>query len=741
MTRLNCRFTWGCVVAASISLPIDVALAQNAPAANGGLEEIVVSAQRHAESAQDVPIAITALSGSQLASAGVNTLADMAQVTPGLQFQAIGATSVPFLRGIGSAVTPAGSESTVALFVDGVYVAAQAASLMSLTNVDSIEVDKGPQGTLFGRNATGGVIQVRTRRPSQESRLDVNVGYGNYETADGSLYGTTGISSTLAADVSLSYHNQRDGYGTNLLNGSDVYKGYDYVGRSKWLWTPSDVTEVTFVADWERLLSQTGFATRLPNKGELGLDQRGLAGFQYSGGFYDVDLNFPSFNVTETKGGSVDWLQQLGGLNLRSISAYHKQDVHAQVDFDLSPNSGSHQTFRPSQKTFSEELQLLSPDGSKLNWVAGLYYYQDTSGYHPVFIDYPQPNAAGLNDTTIDSEMKTKSWSAFGQTTIPLPAETRLTLGVRYTKDKRDFRLDQTAPAAPPANVSQVGSETWPKTTFRVGLDHRFTQDALAYVQASTGFKSGLFNPMTVQSVPGQPASVPLAVQPEKITAYEVGLKSDWLENRLRFNIAAFYYDYKDQQVNAFIGSTRTLLNAASSKIKGIDFEFTGKPTDLLTLSWTGSFLHARYDNFPSAPLFLPAPAPGTGNIVSPFDASGKDDVNSPTFTTTVAANYGVPLGANRLDLNANAYYNSGYYFDFANTRKQDNYTWLNASVKYTFGKNAAYHVSVYSDNLLDEKVYASVNQVGRGPAGLFGGDSLTVRAPRTYGIRFGATL
>ena len=741
MTRLKHWFGLGCVTAALLSLPVEVGLAQDALQTNGGLEEVVVSAQRHTEAAQDVPISITALSGSQLAAAGIETLVDVAQVTPGLQFQALGATSVPFLRGVGAAVTSTGSESTVALFVDGVYISAQPASLMSLNNIASVEVDKGPQGTLFGRNATGGVIQVRTRRPSQQSQLEMNIGYGNYGTADASLYGTTGISATLAADISLTYHDQSDGYGTNLFNGSDVYKGYDYVARSKWLWTPAEATEITLIADWERLLSQTGFATRLPGKGELGLDERGAGGFQYAGGFYDVDLNFPSFNVTQTKGGSIDWLQQLSRVNLRSITAYHQQDVQAQVDFDLSPNPGSHQIFRPSQKTFTEELQLLSPDGSAFNWVAGLYYFQDTSGYHPVFIDYPQPNAAGLNDTTIDSEMKTKSWSAFGQTTIPLPAQTRLTLGIRYTKDKRDFRLDQTAPAAPPANVSQVGSETWPKTTFRVGLDHRFTQDALAYAQVSTGFKSGLFNTQTVQSVPGQPASVPLAVQPEKITAYEVGLKSDWLQNRLRFNVAVFYYEYKDQQVNAFIGSTRQLLNAASSKIKGVDFELTGKPGDQLTLSWTGSFLHARYDSFPTAPLFVPVPAPGTGNLASAFDASGKDDVNSPTLTTTVAANYGVPLGTNRLDLNANAYYNSGYYFDFANTRKQDSYTLLNASAKWTFGKNASYRLSVYSDNLLDEKVYASVNQVARGPAGLFGGDSVTVRPPRTYGIRFGATF
>jgi iron complex outermembrane recepter protein len=289
--------------------------------------------------------------------------------------------------------------------------------------------------------------------------------------------------------------------------------------------------------------------------------------------------------------------------------------------------------------------------------------------------------------------------------------------------------------------VSQLGSRTWPKTTFRAGLDHRFGADALAYVQVSTGFKSGLFNTQTLQSAPGRPASEPLPVQPEKITAYEVGLKSDWFANRLRFNIAAFYYDYQDQQVNAFLGSTRTLLNAASSKIKGVDFEFTGKPIRALTVSWTGSYMHARYDSFPTAPIFVPVPAPGIGNLASPRNASGNDIVNSPDFTTTLAFSYGIPVGTTRIDLNTNAYYNSGYFFDFANTRRQGSYTWLNASAKWTFGVNAAYSVSVWGDNLAGEKVYASVNQVGLGPAGLFGGDSLTVRPPRTYGIRLGASF
>src|SRR5882762_1485639 len=283
--RLWCTaLAWA--AAGSTAVGVNGALAQNTPdTSSAGLQEVVVSAQRREESAQDVPISITALSGAQLVAAGIDSLLEIAQVTPGLQFQAIGATSVPYLRGVGAGVSSSGAEATVAIVVDGVYVAAQPASLMSLANVESVEIDKGPQGTLFGRNATGGVIQVRTRRPTHESQLDFTMGYGNFATADATLYGTTGITSTLAADLALSYHDQNKGYGTNLFNGSDVYDGYDYVARTKWLWTPSDSTEVTFIGDWEKLRDQTGFATRLPRNGELGLDQRGRGGFQYSGGF------------------------------------------------------------------------------------------------------------------------------------------------------------------------------------------------------------------------------------------------------------------------------------------------------------------------------------------------------------------------------------------------------------------------------------------------------------------------
>ena len=714
------------------------ALAQStttAPSSGAALEEVVVTAQRRVESAQDVPISITVHSAERVEAAAVQSLPDIARITPGLQFQAVGAASVPYLRGVGAPTTAAGTESTVALVVDGVYISAQAASLMALANIEAVEVDRGPQGTLFGRNATGGVIQIRTKRPGAERKLDLRAGYGNYDTWEGAFYGSVPLTEDLAADIAIYARDQNKGFGTNLFNGDDVYTSYDYTVRSKWFWQVGDETEVTFIADYEKLRAQTGFATRLPRLGELGLDQRGRGGFQFSGGFYDVNLNFDSFNVTETRGASLDVLQGLGFADLRSITAYHKQDFEGHVDFDLGPNHGSHQINLPDQRTFTQEFQLLSPDtNGRLQWVLGAYLYRDLSRYDPLNIDYPA--GALLSDTNIVTKQKTNSWALFGQGSFKLTDATQITIGARHTEDERTFVGQQVSAGPLPGPLLQRGHKTFQKQTYRFAIDHRVLDNVLAYASYTRGFKSGFFNPQTFQ-----PSNSPVAavILPETLDALEVGLKSDWLDRRLRVNIAAFSYDYKDQQVNAFLGATRILLNAANSKIKGVDFEILAEPVENLTISFNGEFLDAEYKDFPNAPKFTPAPAPGIGNIVTPFNAAGRTVVNSPKFTATVSANYKIPTSFGKVILNGDLYHNSGYYFDFANTRRQSSYELLSASVKFSFGEGERWDVTLWGSNLTDEHVYASVNQVGLGPGALFGGDSITPRPPRMYGVRVGA--
>src|SRR5260370_35535093 len=195
-----------------------------------------------------------------------------------------------------------------------------------------------------------------------------------------------------------------------------------------------------------------------------------------------------------------------------------------------------------------------------------------------------------------------------------------------------------------------------------------------------------------------------MPVNPEKLDAYEAGIKSDWLHTRFKANGSFFCYHYKDQQVNAFLGSPRTRLDAAASRIYGVDLELVTAPINDVALSLVGEYLHARYSSFPNAPIFTALPAPGIGNAASPGDVTGKDVVNSPTFTGTLAVNYGIAIAtAHRLDLNANAYYNHGYYFDCANTRRQSAYTLLNASVNWTIA--ASYDITLWGDNLLGNQV------------------------------------
>jgi iron complex outermembrane receptor protein len=702
----------------------------------GSIEEILVTAQRRFESSQDVPISIDVFKAERLGAAGVLALPELNVVTPGLQFQRAGATTSPFLRGVGAQTSTAGSESALALFVDGVYIAAQGASLMSLSNIDSVEVDKGPQGTLFGRNATAGIIQVTTKRPSHDPTAEITLGYGNYDTADATLYATAGVTSNVAADIALSMHRQFDGYGTNLFTGRPIYRDWDYTGRTKWLYTPSDDTEVTLILDYEQLRDEGGFASRLPRLGELGLNQRGRGGFQFSGGFYDVDSDAPGFNHTTTWGGSINALHDLGFAKFRSISAYHEQRWVGLTDLDLTPNFGTVDVFRPHQETTSQEFQLLSPDNeqSRVKWVAGTYLYHDLSKYDPTNILY---GAGPLSNTTIYGSLLTNSWAIFGQGTIRLAPKTHLTLGIRYTEDDRSINDEQTSVGPIPGTLAQRGDASFPKVTYRAALDHRFTDEVMSYVQFSTGFKSGFFNNQALQSPPGRPTT-PLAIEPESIRAYEIGLKSDLLDRRLRVNVSSFYYEYDNEQVNAFLGPVRILLNAANAQLHGVDFDVQAAATRRLSLSFNGEYLSAHYKDFPGAPLFIATPAPGIGNTVVPLDAGGKIMINAPEFTATLAGNYSIPFRDSTLALDANLYYNSGYYFDFANTRKQGGYPWLNASAKFV-APSGKWDVMLWGKNLTGEEVLAQDGLIGTGPGKLFGGDALVPSKPRTFGVRFGA--
>ena len=264
-----------------------------AASSSGGIEEIVVTAQRRSESMQDVPVAVTAITAARLEGMGIQSTEDLGELTPGLSVPVSSGYFQPHLRGVGTSSTGAGIENPIALYVDGVYIANPPSAFLSLNNIERIEVDKGPQGTLFGRNATGGLIQIVTRDPQQTTHLDTDVSYGNYGDLIGRLYATTGLTNDLSADVAVRYEHQKDGYGHNFFDGTEVGDlPHDLTVRSKFLYEPTSDTQMRLTLDYEDRASTIGelhLGAQYP-----GTFNNAFFGGPYNqGGAYDVNIDSP----------------------------------------------------------------------------------------------------------------------------------------------------------------------------------------------------------------------------------------------------------------------------------------------------------------------------------------------------------------------------------------------------------------------------------------------------------------
>jgi iron complex outermembrane receptor protein len=677
--------------------PAGDALAQDASddQSSTEVETVNVTAQRREESAQDVPLSVSVVTANTAEAMGVTDTASLEAAVPGLQFTRALNNATPALRGIGGdPAAPLGSESTVATYLDGVYVPSAAATLFSFNNIERIEVWRGPQGTLFGRNATGGVVQVITRNPSPNPSADLSVGYANYDTITGNFYGTAGLTPNLAADLALFYEDQQEGWGTNLTNGEDMFTSEQFGARTKWLLTPTDRTRITFAADHYHTEGNTGVAQNAFPGTVLADFTSGFAGF------YNVYGNLDNTVETTQSGVSLHVDQDLDWARFVSITGY--RDVTSEVVYDgdkialpitdIYINSGD--------VTFTQELQLLSPSDSQLEWIAGLYYFNNEAQYEPITI--AGFAVAPFAETTILNEQVTDSYAAYGQATANIAQDTRLTLGVRYTKDERSQSGSVAGDGFPLfASSDESSFSEW---TYRVALDHRFSPGFLGYASYARGFQSGLYNLVS----PGSPP-----VEPELLDAYEVGFKSDFLDNRLRLNVAAYHYQFDNLQVSLLQGTTTTLVNAAEAESQGIDIELQAVPFENLRLSGAVSYIDGTFTDYPDAmittpnpgALPCPGPAPATPNCVSTGDATGNSVPRAPEWSGNLAAQYTIPTSTGDFLLALNYYYNGGYYWDADNRLEQPAYSLVNASVTWE-SSTSGLSFRVWGKNLLDEEYY-----------------------------------
>jgi iron complex outermembrane recepter protein len=679
------------------------------------LEEVTVTAQKRAENLQDVPVAVSAASAEMLSDLEIENVLEVEQVVPGLTYTTNAAQASPRIRGIGTSISAAGNEQAVATYVDGVYYASALGSIVSFNNIEQVAVLKGPQGTLFGRNTTGGLIQITTRDPGQEFAGEAELLYGNLDTIGADLYLSGGISDRAAADVAIHYQDQKEGFGTNLFNGRDVNRGDELSIRSKWRVALGADTNATFIADYGDSKS-TGAVFRT-KPGELPIT--GLPGPVSD---FDTNTNTQPFSDIEQYGFSLKLTHDFQTMQFLSISAYRHTDWETLFDND------GHQVFilraRVSEldRQVSQEFQLLSTGEGPLQWVVGAYYFDASGGFLPGIVDVVP---SGLINTLF-SKQKTESYSVFGQGTYPLSDATSVTAGLRWTTE--DKSIDGSGALFFPATGFTVpvgpieAKETIDEPTYRLAIDHQLTDNVMAYASYNHGFKSGGYDPSSVRAA--------VYVKPEELDAIEAGMKAEVLDRRLRLNGAAYYYDYTNLQLNTFVNGLLTVYNGDSAEVYGLDLDLAAAPTDRLTLTLGLASIHGRYGDFPvTQTASLP-----TGGIIALPDASadGKRLVNTPDWTVNLGANYKVPLSNGSLTFATNLYHSDGWYNAPENRTRMDSYDLVNASMTWAFGADEMYSAKLWGRNLGDEFVFSSItNQV---PVT----DMVTGAPGRTYGLTLG---
>lgn len=679
------------------------------------LEEIIVTAQRRTENLQDVPISVQAFSGDTIDRAGIESTADLGILTPGLVYTKGVGLGSPFLRGIGTLGNGPGTENSIAIYVDEVYIASKTSALTELANVERVEVLKGPQGTLFGRNATGGLIQIITKQPPAEPEGRFKLGYGNYDTVTASASVGGPLTDKLGAVMSINYKDQNEGFGVNLGTGNDVNREESLSGRVKFSYQPSDATRITLIGAYSETENSIGTAYRLlgdavPRLGPTFVMPPNAGDYDVNGNadpFYDGDDNQFSLKIEHDMGFAV----------FKSISAYQTSDYFFVLDSDITPEPNLYITVANDEKQFSQELQLSSNSDAGLEWTAGLYAYfgegeQTLTLEGDAFPTLQQIANTGSQDTS--------SYAVYGQATQQFGEKTRFTAGLRYTIDEREiggqrgsFALDGTFSATP----IEPAEADFEKLTWRLALDYQLSPDALLYVSYNRGFKSGLFNAGSLQLDP---------VLPEVLDAYEIGVKSELFDQRLRFNTTAFYYDFEDIQLTQFALGIATLRNAAKAEVYGFEFDSEFIMTRDLSLVAGLSLLDGSFKSFPGAGFAVPNPA--GGNTVTPGDATGNELVRTPRLTATAALNYSTAIAYNNtFSFNLNYSYNDGFYVEPDNVLKQDAYSLINARAQLGFSGDRVL-VSLWATNLTDKFYTTALTAQAVGLA-------YAAAEPRRYGL------
>lgn len=693
------------------------------------IEEIMVTAQKRQESVQDIPIAISAFSAETLEKLNVSSMYGLEQMTPGLVAGHSTGYAQTFVRGVGSTITFVGADSSTATYVDGYYLAFVAATMQELYDAERVEILKGPQATLYGRNASGGAINYVSRRPNtEEAEGKVSLGYGSEDEKELKAYVTAPISDTLAFSASGLYRD-RDSY-INFTNPNqdDSIKTWGF--RTKLLWQPTEWYEAELSASHTDSANIETNIT-LPQRGSIAEAER--LGLPVS--YADTNTSNEGQLVHNDNEQSMLFLTQqaeLTGMTFRSLTGmvHVWDDDNVELDGSVLPILSASAT--PSRShTLSQEFQLLSDTDDALSWILGASYFDAMDELKPTDFGV---GIGGFRQETY-SRVNTKSWAVFGESTYDFTEKLSFTLGLRYTEEEKKVPpatvITLLSPPAVPAPLSipvtiAPEEETWEKVTYKAVLNYAINDGVNVYFSNARGFKSGVFNIPSLSPVgPNDP------VNPETLDSYEIGLKGDFLDNRLRINAAAFIYELTDTQAQVALGTgaITSLASAGDSSLQGGEVELFIAATDRLDISAGLAVLDSEYDDFFNFPASVPSPTGGVtgagGNISVVTDVRGNSMVRAPEMTANVSATYTIPLQEGTLSMTGIWYFNDGYCFESACRVVQDSYNVANASVTYTTA-DERWDITGWVNNLFDEEYLNSALQINTG--------DLAVYSRPTYG-------
>ncbi|ACG78929.1 TonB-dependent receptor [Phenylobacterium zucineum HLK1] len=717
------------LAAPSLAYGQDAASAQVA-----AVEEVIVTAQRREERLQDVPAAVSAYTGNQLERLGIEGSKELSQVTPGLNFTQSVFSPQPTIRGIGVRGVGAGDESVVPVYIDGVYVSFIAASDLQFNNIERIEVLKGPQGALLGRNATGGAINVITKTPREGFEGRASVSYGSFDEIIGKAY-VSGGTDTIAGDLAF-YGVKDDGYIDDPLRNDTYGAVENYSVRSKLVVRPTDVVELRLSAGYTNNVESTGEAYRLPNGNTVGAR---VPGNTVTTRAFDSTLSYHPYNKLRSATASVTGIFRLEPFTITSVTGFADNKLRIKADSDGTPLEIATLTYVQVSDNIYQEVYATSNNDGPFSWIAGAVYFRDTSGMSPQSTTYSRPvSLAGVVGNQAISvtrpRIDTDAFALYMQGSLKLGEAWTVTLGGRYSHETKKYRSRVGATTITTLSGEKTFEDFSPTAVIQYQPDPRLN----LYAKAGRAFKSGVFN----ASASNPAAAVP--VDPEKVTQYEVGVKSDptrWL----RLNAAAYYTDYNGLQSNVRdpVTLSSALQNAGGADIYGLEGEAFVRASDNLNVRLGLSWIKGEYKDFPSSLVYLPQTAvnpPAStpcvlgsgalagGNRSAFCNVSGNDIIRTPFLTANVGFDYTLDTEAGEIVFTGNAYYKGKSYWDTLNYFKEDAIWLVNGDITWNLPGDRI-SLSVWGENLLDE-TYSLTRVIS--PSG----ETQVLAKPRTTGVK-----